>query len=983
MLFLININGELRKVAGSICNAIYSLISILFDVFYSLANIRILNARYEVNGVWHDAPITIIYKRVTLLLGIIMVFYVTFQFIKYVLEPDTFSDKEKGGEKLVFKLIAVVVLMGTVPTIFDKAYDIQRLILNSHLIDKVLIGHTDTEMSSFGKSMSASVFSLFYYLDDVTSKDFDCKNGITCQETINMNISNLATTGSMPMITSGLGIEVNDNKFAIHFDAWFAMGVGLFLCYILVLYVIDIGVRVAQLTYLQIIAPIPIISYLSPKKDGMFQKWVKQCVVTFLDVFIRLFIIYFMLLVISNINISSIGESINANVDETTKTWVYIALILGLLLFAQKAPKLIQELFPNMGAAMGNFGLKPGDRMPALAAKAAAMGLGGASALARKTIGRTAMAIKRNRSLKKAAGVDDYKQKKKDYRRAMRNKSATDEEKATAKRKRDEAKAAYKENYGGNKKKVKDAKKAYKAAKKDGDSAKIEEARKNLHEERDKYQTAKHKKDSITGALFSGVITGTATGMIQGSKAKDLKSIGSAVKSAGKAASQQVKAHSDWKEQGGMHATGRIIEGVKSHFGIESGAESQKREQDAVQRSIENSKQQLKEAQRPAEQSSSMQKALEQPKEAVEAQLTKPGKIKRKIGRHAEQEAENAEKNFKAIEQAKKDGKTEVKLPNGQTVAVNDENIGKYKTKAEEARSKANSSKIAIGNMEISGKTSSQVMSELSKNVTVAENNLKEAQSRAINQSQVDNAENIKNKCRTDYDLVNQAFYNGASQVTLSDGRIVKLSGDEDSVLDTIRDYHNKYIEAENTYNSLVAQQTSSQEAIQNAENELEKAREYEKRGTKIVTDAINEELFADIKSGTSMEDLNVDYSIEVVKAMQDTINSVTVMSHDSEFMSRFRVAKEELPKELQAVFYDGDNPREELHFETYDQMKKLKDYCQTFSANVTRTNEELKLEIENREFDLAREKANTSRRYEANSKDPIGSGYTGGSSGK
>lgn len=979
MLFLININGELRKVAGSICNAIYSLISILFDVFYSLANIRILNARYEVDGVWHDAPITIIYKRVTLLLGIIMVFYVTFQFIKYVLEPDTFSDKEKGGEKLVFKLIAVVVLMGTVPTIFDKAYDIQRLILNSHLIDKVLIGHTDTEMSSFGKSMSASVFSLFYYLDDVTSKDFDCKNGITCQETINMNISNLATTGSMPMITSGLGIEVNDNKFAIHFDAWFAMGVGLFLCYILVLYVIDIGVRVAQLTYLQIIAPIPIISYLSPKKDGMFQKWVKQCVVTFLDVFIRLFIIYFMLLVISNINISSIGESINANVDETTKTWVYIALILGLLLFAQKAPKLIQELFPNMGAAMGNFGLKPGDRMPALAAKAAAMGLGGASALARKTIGRTAMAIKRNRSLKKAAGVDDYKQKKKDYRRAMRNKSATKAEKKAAKEAKDEAKAAYKENYGGNKKKVKDAKKAYKEAKKNGDSAKIEEARKNLREERDKYQTAKYSKDSITGALLSGIITGTATGMFHGAKAKDLKSIGSAVKSAGKAASQQVKARKDWREEGGLHETGRIIEGVKSHFGIESSAETKKREQDAIQRSIDNSKQRLKEAQRPAEQSSSMQKTLEQPKEAVEAQLTKPGKIRTKIGRHAEQEAEKAEENFKAIEQAKKDGKTEVKLPDGQTVAVNDENIGKYKTEAEKARSKADEKKT-IGNMEISGKTSSQVMSELSKNVTVAENNLKEAQSRAINQSQVDNAENIKNKCRTDYDLVNQAFYNGASQVTLSDGRIVKLSGDEDSVLDTIRDYHNKYIEAENTYNSLVAQQTSSQEAIQNAENELEKAREYEKRGTKIVTDAINEELLADIKSGTSMEDLNNDYSIEVVKAMQDTINSLTIMSHDSVFMSRFR---EKLPTELQTVFYDGDSPREELHFETYAQMKKLTDYCKTFSADVTRTNEELKLQIEQREFDLESERNSTSRRYEANSKNPINSGYVGGSSGK
>ena len=978
MLLILDAIAELRKVAGSICNAIYSLISILFDVFYNLANIRILNARYEVNGVWHDAPITVIYKRVTLLLGIIMVFYVTFQFIKYVLEPDTFSDKEKGGEKLVFKLIIVVVLMGTVPTIFDKAYDIQRLILNSHLIDKVLIGNTNSNMGSFGRNLSADVFSLFYYPDVSISEELICEDELECQEIVKMNLGGLTRAGSMPVITTGLGKKVSEGRYAIHFDAWFAMGVGLFLCYILVLYVIDVGVRVAQLTYLQIIAPIPIIAYLSPKKDGMFQKWVKQCVITFLDLFIRLFIIYFMLLVISNINISSIGESINANVDETTKTWVYIALILGLLLFAQKAPKLIQELFPNMGAAMGNFGFKPGDRMPALAAKAAAMGLGGASALARKTIGRTAMALKHNRREKKAAGIDDYKQKKKDYRKAMRNKSATKEEQAAAKRKRDEAKAAYKENYGGNKKKVKDAKKAYKAAKKDGDSAKIEEARKNLREERDKYQTAKHKKDSITGALFSGVITGTATGMIQGSKAKDLKSIGSAVKSAGKAASQQVKAHSDWKEQGGMHATGRIIEGVKSHFGIESGAESQKREQDAVQRSIENSKQRLKEAQRPAEQSSSMQKTLEQPKEAVEAQLTKPGKIKTTIGRHAEQEAKNAEENFKAIEQAKKDGKTEVKLPDGQTVAVNDENIGKYKTEAEKARSKADEKKT-IGNMEINGMTTSEVMSELEKNVTVAENNLREAQSKTVDDSQIESAKARKNKAQADYEQIQAAIWDPAhpSKVTLSDGTTVTVNND------TLTEYGNRAKQEETNFNNLELQKKNSEEQIKHAEEELMKAKEYVKTGKKLVTDEINEELLADIKSGTSMEALNTDYSIEVVKAMQDTIHSVTVMSHDSEFMSRFRVAKEELPKELQAVFYDGDNPREELHFETYAQMKKLDDYCKTFSAGVTRTNEELKLEIENREFDLAREKSNTSRRYEANSKDPIGSGYTGGSSGK
>lgn len=861
MLFLIDINAELRKVAGSICNAIYSLISILFDVFYNLANIRILNAGYEVNGIWHDAPITVIYKRVTLLLGIIMVFYVTFQFIKYVLEPDTFSDKEKGGEKLVFKLIIVVVLMGTVPTIFDKAYDVQRLILNSHLIDKVLIGNANSNVESFGRNLSANVFSLFYYQDVSVSEGLICEDNLTCQEIVKMNLGGITRAGSMPVITTGLGKKVNDGRYAIHFDAWFAMGVGLFLCYILVLYVVDVGVRVAQLTYLQIIAPIPIIAYLSPKKEGMFQKWVKQCVITFLDLFIRLFIICFMLLVISNINISSIGESINANVDETTKTWVYIALILGLLLFAQKAPKLIQELFPNMGAAMGNFGLKPGDRMPALAAKAAAMGLGGASALARKTIGRTANAIKHNRREKKAAGIDDYKQKKKDYRKAKRDKLKPPEIEA-AKEAKEKAKAAYKENYGGNKQKLKAAKKKYKDAKKKGTSDQIEEARKSLQEERDKYQTAKHKKDSITGALFSGVVTGTATGIIQGSKAKDLKTIGSAVKSANKTASQQVKAHSEWKEQGGEHATGRIIEGVKSHFGIESGAESQKREQDAVQRSIESSEEALKRAQRPAEQSSAMKKALEKPKEAVDAEMAKPGKIKEPVG----------------IE------------------------IGK------------DPNKVSLNGLP------ADILSGLEADVTEAEARLQAAEN------------------------------NGQGDVIT-------------------------------------------------AKADLEKAKKNLSEGKKKVNDAINKQVLEGIlKNPKDPTKLIEKYGVDIVTAMQDTMSTVTNMSRDSALMKEIK-NDSTIPKDLQTAFketfYDGHgNLLAEPKFSGYhtssgddvsgyEQMKKVKDYLQLYSSNKTRSNEELRLNIEDRKYDLERDKNNASRRYEANAKNPIGSGYTGGSSGK
>ena len=610
MLLILDAIAELRKVAGSICNAIYSLISILFDVFYNLANIRILNARYEVNGVWHDAPITVIYKRVTLLLGIIMVFYVTFQFIKYVLEPDTFSDKEKGGEKLVFKLIIVVVLMGTVPTIFDKAYDIQRLILNSHLIDKVLIGNTNSNMGSFGRNLSANVFSLFYYPDVSISEELICEDELECQEIVKMNLGGLTRAGSMPVITTGLGKKVSEGRYAIHFDAWFAMGVGLFLCYILVLYVIDVGVRVAQLTYLQIIAPIPIIAYLSPKKDGMFQKWVKQCVITFLDLFIRLFIIYFMLLVISNINISSIGESINANVDETTKTWVYIALILGLLLFAQKAPKLIQELFPNMGAAMGNFGFKPGDRMPVLAAKAAGIGLGMGVGALKKAIGAGANARKFKKTAKKEAGIDKVKERRKQLRDAK--KTGNSAKIAKAREALSEEEKKYRKNYRGSRKDTKRAKNDYEKklreyngmVKKEGQSdadfnekkkAKLDEvtkAQKKYMDEKSKLY--RRERGGVAGAIVLGAFTGAGTGIRQGAKAKDLKSIGSSVVSTAKAVSAQNKAHVDWKQEGGTTRFARFKEGIKSTFGIESSAESLKREQDAIERSIKSSEEEIK-----------------------------------------------------------------------------------------------------------------------------------------------------------------------------------------------------------------------------------------------------------------------------------------------------------------------------------------------------------------------------------------------------
>ena len=135
----------------------------------------------------------------------------------------------------------------------------------------------------------------------------------------------------------------------------------------LFLYCVDAGTRIVKLAFLQIIAPIPIIGYLAPKKDGIFQKWTKQCITTYLDLFLRVGIIHFVLLVCQILGDAyHNGTLINSATMETTtpmmKTLIYIALVLGLLTFAKKAPQMLKDLFPSQNAASGDFGLKPGER---------------------------------------------------------------------------------------------------------------------------------------------------------------------------------------------------------------------------------------------------------------------------------------------------------------------------------------------------------------------------------------------------------------------------------------------------------------------------------------------------------------------------------------------------------------------------------------------------------------------------------------------
>ena len=351
----------IRYIAAVLCDLVYWLIAKLYELFITIARLNILTSD-------HVAPI---YQRVTMILTIVMAFYITFEFVKFAIEPDTITDKEKGAGNILKRIVIVVVLIAFVPEIFSLAFKLQSRVIETQLISKVILGTKNTNYTKYGYDFSANMLEQFYYYDTETCGQAiaDCKEAYTA---VNTNLNELRNKGTIN-IHSSINLESGTDHYKetepaikFTFDGILALGVGIFIAYILIMYSIDLGARYAQLLYLQVIAPIAIMGYILPKKDGIFQKWVRQCTTTYIDLFIRIAIINFVLLLTKVIGEGLSSNNMFADVGEVglgLKSFVYVALVMGLLTFAKRVPKLIAELFPSMGSASIGFGLGAKDRI--------------------------------------------------------------------------------------------------------------------------------------------------------------------------------------------------------------------------------------------------------------------------------------------------------------------------------------------------------------------------------------------------------------------------------------------------------------------------------------------------------------------------------------------------------------------------------------------------------------------------------------------
>lgn len=383
----------LRYIVVWIDKIIYPFIGVVYNLLLDIAE----------TNVFTDEVIDVFASKVYALLGIFMLFKVSFSILTYIVNPDSFADKNKGFSKLISNVLITLALLLFTPWIFTQAMDIQRIILRDNIIGKIFStsGNSTATISNSGQLMAYETFKAFYYLDvdnypgckglDI---GLDPTNASTCQsEAFNNSdeYSNHVDTLQFAENAKNVNIYLDfdlavardqSDKYTMSYLPVISSLAGIAIVLLLIVFCFDIAVRSIKLGFLRMIAPVPIISRIDPKKGTeVFNKWAKLCLNTYLDLFIRLIAIYFAVFVIGQLTELRIVDAVTG-LEKDVSPFLFVFIVLGALLFAKQLPKLIEDL---TGIKMdGKFTLNPLKKLGEVPLAGAAVGgvIGAASGMA-------------------------------------------------------------------------------------------------------------------------------------------------------------------------------------------------------------------------------------------------------------------------------------------------------------------------------------------------------------------------------------------------------------------------------------------------------------------------------------------------------------------------------------------------------------------------------------------------------------------------
>lgn len=369
------INDMFHKILLLIDGVIYWAVSQTYQIFIRLANARVFQDEFFSNFA----------KRIYAILGVIMLFYLAYALLMAIVDPDKVTQGDKALTKIAKNIVISLVILGLLPTLFDYAYRIQGIIFKENVIGALVFGMggntNDASIDEYGNYMAFTALNPFLNpanynvtLDDGYSY-YDAKADLIEDGDFVRVLPVMSQWAIEPQdlisVTDaqeeGEDLEVGD-AVNLGYKPVISTFCGVALLYIILSFCLDLGVRVVKFAFCQLIAPIPVIFRIMPDKKSVFDKWLKLTLSVYFEVFLRVGVMYLVIYFFSAIadadmfKYAYMDSAGTYHVNGVQATIVLVIILMGLLVFAKQAPKLIGEIF---GINSGNMNLGIRDKLKA------------------------------------------------------------------------------------------------------------------------------------------------------------------------------------------------------------------------------------------------------------------------------------------------------------------------------------------------------------------------------------------------------------------------------------------------------------------------------------------------------------------------------------------------------------------------------------------------------------------------------------------
>lgn len=320
---------------------IYLAINICYQLFEVVSEIEVFSAE----------NVGVISRRIYTIIGIVMLFVFAYNIILAIVDPDTLSKGDKSVKNIVQNTIISVILVTLFPLICEYMQKFQNHIVDNNTIGNLIMGSTaGNKDTSSALNVSVTIFTAFYHPLNENGEPVtlvECANSSAKLCSTYTKLAEGATSNMIGLHKFMLDDDLIDGIYDDDMEYLFPLSTiaGVVAAYLYLSFSLDLGVRAAKLGALKLIAPIPIFLRITKPKGGQFDKWFSEFTKTYLQVFERILIINFAMLLISFVSKTEMTITEESNISIFIKVIAVVVVILGILKFAKEAPKLLEEIF--------------------------------------------------------------------------------------------------------------------------------------------------------------------------------------------------------------------------------------------------------------------------------------------------------------------------------------------------------------------------------------------------------------------------------------------------------------------------------------------------------------------------------------------------------------------------------------------------------------------------------------------------------------